>query len=243
MDISEEDFRIINTACSRILRLYKANGDPLEYISYGWQGLEEARKKYDARLGASWTRFARRCVEVRILDQLRRNMPFPVRVWRMVDHYRRLRLKGSSHLDAIDLATQNKSKKNTFLFLLAVDNQEQVEADTLPDPTVHSSPLKQAIHAELYEKLNVLAETHPEAYAVVIGLYLEGRSQNEIAKGLDCSVSKVLELKLMGILELRRLYGVVRITELECIEGDGAWDSESCRWEESSQLWSAAQTD
>lgn len=201
--LSDSDLQLIRTTCRNVLKKFRVRHDPDDFLGYGWQGLNEAHKSYDE--SRPWEAFAACCITRRVIDQIRRQMPRSPNVNRMIEIYSQALLRGAEPDEAIAEATLRRSRKNIFLFLAAIADEDPVEPDSIDNPA-QLSPRTEAIYDELHNHLGELSEIDPEAHTVVVGRFFEGRLRREMATGLDLSLGGVYKALERGIRVLRGLY-------------------------------------
>ena len=169
-----------------------------DLVAFGFEGLLEARGRFDAARGVPFKSFAYYRVRGAIIDGIRRMAYLPRRAYARLKAAEAVDLEGEQQIELA--ASTNDARKDADTSLRALDGilgrvaaayctaatatgeMTESEASVTPEQTL----LKSELNARVTKALDSLPE---KERALVRGHYLEGRRFDEIARELGVSKS------------------------------------------------------
>jgi RNA polymerase sigma factor for flagellar operon FliA len=170
-----------------------------DLVAYGYEGLLEARQRFDASRGIAFEDFAHYRVRMRMLDGLRTMSRLPRRaqarlhVMRALDHATETYAPRVPSTDATLLAIRNIVGAQVAAYVIA--NHVEPDADS-PESSALRRESAEAVRAamdKLSEGERQLIERH----------YFRGEAFNDIAETLGISKSWASRMHAMALLHLR----------------------------------------
>jgi RNA polymerase sigma factor for flagellar operon FliA len=170
-----------------------------DLVAYGYEGLLEARRRFDASRGIRFEDFAHYRVRMRMLDGLRAMTRLPRRararlhVMRALDHATEAYAPRVSSTDATLLAIRNVLSAQVAAYVIA----NHVEPDA-------ESPESSALRRESAETVRAAMNSLSEAERQLIERhYFRGEAFNDIAEALGISKSWASRMHAKALVRLR----------------------------------------
>jgi RNA polymerase sigma factor (sigma-70 family) len=210
---SDDDCAFVHRVARAVVR--KIFGDHVnyrEYLGAGFEGWQEAQDIYDPSRGASFKTVASSRIQFRILDEIRREMPYTRTVRGLVKNYYTQLDSGESANAALETVLSRRASTR-FAALQAIVGQAQPATDdedcedpldTLPDTS--SDPRDAVVQSEMAAMVQTLM-TRVLSWdeREVLRAYLEdGRVSRGAARMLGFTGEKANKIKREGLTRLRR---------------------------------------
>ncbi len=205
----EEHRPLVAGIVSRLRARYELTGDQDDLMAYGFQGLLEARSRFDPSRGVQFNTFAYYRVRGAVIDGVRAAGALPARAYQQLKAAQAALYLGEGEADAraadpARRADQARSAavlreavgKLTASYLASAVGQEEERPDESPETIV--------VHEETKRRLRALVGTLPEREAALVrGFYFEGRRFDHVAEELGISKSWASRLHGKALARLR----------------------------------------
>jgi RNA polymerase sigma factor for flagellar operon FliA len=198
-----EEFRpLVMSAAQKVSRQLDLKGDTDDLLAAGFQGLVEARSRYDAGRGVKFNTFAYYRVRGAMIDWVRRQGFHSRRAWQRVKAAEALDLVGETVVNeraADPTARQDRARtaaslqgaldKVTASFVMSAVGQDVQTTD--------ETPLSALLGGERADQVREAVAKLPERErALVQGFYFENRRFDDLAA--DLGISKSWACRLHG---------------------------------------------
>ncbi|MCA9053566.1 MAG: sigma-70 family RNA polymerase sigma factor [Planctomycetaceae bacterium] len=206
-----EHLPLVRHVLGRIITTLPAHVDAENLESAGVCGLVEAAGRFDDQRGIAFSTFAYPRIRGAILDELRRNCPFPQHI---LERWSQIRAALTSEHRTPTSAEISRSTGFTVLeveeCLAAVQlAQPQMLSERQTEPQGDSavdSPESPLLEAEVIEVLAEAIEQLPEQMRVIVTLYYRnGLRLKEIAEVVELSESRISRVLTAAALRLREI--------------------------------------
>jgi len=215
-DAFVEEYRpLVGSIAQKVSRQLDLRGDSDDLMAAGYQGLLEARTRYDASRGVKFNTFAYYRVRGAMVDWVRRQGFHSRRAWERMRAAEAADLVGESIVDerAADPGARGDRKRTaaaldaalgkvSAAFVMAAVGQDREQTDETPE--------SELLGGEQAERVREAVERLPDRErALIMGYYFEDRRFDEVAEelGISKSWASRLHAKALSLLgkQLRAL--------------------------------------
>ena len=205
-NFTDSDHEFCMRICQSINRSrFCGHRDPGEFLSAAWSGWEEARTRYDPDKGASFYTYALRIIRGRVMDEIRKDMPYSRAIYAMLRKFHRLIDNGVSKTQALQEVTTGcqPSTKITFYAALMDNDSRHPETDEpMPSELDHVADhqakcptdliyLKEAMHSVRHIMNSVLDWTERQVLEDIYDVEMRMRT---VGNYMEISESRVSQI-------------------------------------------------
>ena len=205
----EEHRPLVTRIVARLRARYELTGEQDDLMAYGFQGLLEARSRFDPSRGVQFNTFAYYRVRGAVIDGVRASGRLPARAYQKLKAAQAALYLGEAEADAraadparrtdrarSAAALREAVGKLTTSYVASAVGQEEDRPDESPEAIL--------VHEETRRRLRSLLGTLPEREAALVrGFYFEGRRFDHVAEELGISKSWASRLHGKALARLR----------------------------------------
>ncbi|MEO0324463.1 MAG: sigma-70 family RNA polymerase sigma factor [Myxococcota bacterium] len=205
----EEHRSLVAGVVSRLRARYELSGDQDDLMAYGFQGLLEAKSRFDPDRGVRFNTFAYYRVRGAIIDGVRASGRLPAKAYQQLKAAQSALYLGEAEAEgrAADPARRGDRARSaaalreavgklTMSYIASAVGQEEERPDESPEAIT--------LHEETKRRLRALLDELPDREAALVrGFYFEGRRFDHVAEDLGISKSWASRLHGKALARLR----------------------------------------